>query len=228
MTSEWWTCCFGDTCTLVRSLTQLIVLWSSWGRLVMSVDSWNTVAANKPSILRLTVASTPKAVNPVYGTAVHAHAQGLTCTCTCIFKSLVTCTCTMESRKYTPLFYMLALGKQGRGHIRGIEYFCVTTITDRWSPRIWVCNLCTFADCLMDKTGEKRWSKLWYDTNSVLTIAIIFTGSSIQIARFHSQSGRGAYSWDKHTCAGLKMGGGLIRKGRHNRGTLRYMYTYNT
>ena len=43
---------------------------------------------------------------------------------------------------------------------------------------------------------------------------MVFIGLSVQIARFHNQSRRGAYGQDKYTCAGTlaKMGGGLMRK----------------
>ena len=45
---------------------------------------------------------------------------------------------------------------------------------------------------------------------TVLTIAMVFKGLSVQIARFHSQSKRGTYRRDKYTVQvlWLKMGGG--------------------
>ena len=48
------------------------------------------------------------------------------------------------------------------------------------------------------RTKLDKNDKLCFDMTqivSILTVAIIFTGLSIQIARFHSQSGRGAYTW---------------------------------
>ena len=62
---------------------------------------------------------------------------------------------------------------------------------------------------------------------TVLTIAMVFTGLSVQIARFHSQSRRRAYGQDKcNTCAGTlaKNGRGLMRERGHMGGILRYMY----
>ena len=58
---------------------------------------------------------------------------------------------------------------------------------------------------------------------TVLTIAMVFKGLSVQIARFHSQSRRGTYTRDKYTCAGTlaKMGGGLIRERGRMGGILR-------
>ena len=50
---------------------------------------------------------------------------------------------------------------------------------------------------------------------TVLTIAMVFKGLSVQIARFHSQSRRGAYRRDKYTCAGTlaKNGRGAYTRG---------------
>ena len=64
---------------------------------------------------------------------------------------------------------------------------------------------------------------------SILTIAIIFTGLSIQIARFHSQSRRGAYSRDKNTVQKLwlKMGEGLTQGGEYMGGILRSSFCFS-
>ena len=63
-------------------------------------------------------------------------------------------------------------------------------------------------------------------TAIVLIIAMVFTGLSIQIARFHSHSRRGRMRGSKIPVQELwlKMGGGRIRKGGRNSGILRYMY----
>ena len=67
-------------------------------------------------------------------------------------------------------------------------------------------------------------------TAIVLIIAMVFTGVSIQIARFHSHSRRGAYARVKNTCAGtlVENGRGRIREGGgRNSGILRYcVYHY--
>ena len=52
-------------------------------------------------------------------------------------------------------------------------------------------------------------------TAIVLIIAIVFTGLSIQIARFHSHSRRGAYARVKNTCAGTLAENG---RGAYSRG----------
>ena len=59
---------------------------------------------------------------------------------------------------------------------------------------------------------------------SVLTIAMIFTGLSIQIARFHSQSRGGLFARDKNTYAGTlaENGRGFMCEERHMGGILRY------
>ena len=61
---------------------------------------------------------------------------------------------------------------------------------------------------------------------SVLTIAVVSTGLSIQIARFHSQSRRWAYSQDKNACAGTlaENGRGAYVRGRHMGGILQYIH----
>ena len=61
-----------------------------------------------------------------------------------------------------------------------------------------------------------------------LFVAMIFTGLSIQIARFHSRGGGGgggSYLCDKVQELWLKMGGGLIHEGGHIRGTLYGTFT---
>ncbi len=57
-------------------------------------------------------------------------------------------------------------------------------------------------------------------TAIVLIIAMVFTGLSIQIARFHSHSRRGAYARVKNTCAGTlaENGRGRIREGAYLQG----------
>ena len=57
-------------------------------------------------------------------------------------------------------------------------------------------------------------------TGIVLIIAMVFTGLSIQIARFHSHSRRGAYARVKNTCAGTLAENG---RGGRNSGILRYI-----
>ena len=52
-------------------------------------------------------------------------------------------------------------------------------------------------------------------TAIVLIIAMVFTGLSIQIARFHSHSRRGAYARVKNTCAGTLAEN---RRGAYSRG----------
>ena len=52
-------------------------------------------------------------------------------------------------------------------------------------------------------------------TAIVLIIAMVFTGLSIQIARFHSHSRRGAYARVKNTCAGTLAENG---RGAYSRG----------
>ena len=52
-------------------------------------------------------------------------------------------------------------------------------------------------------------------TAIVLIIAMVFTGLSIQIARFHSHSRRGAYARVKNTCAGTLA---EIGRGAYSRG----------
>ena len=79
-------------------------------------------------------------------------------------------------------------------------------ITNQRSTR--VCDLCIFIGSLMDKTD-----RISYDTTqipSIMTVATVFTGSSIEIARFYNQS-RGAYSRGKNTGAGtLAENGGVF------------------
>ena len=52
-------------------------------------------------------------------------------------------------------------------------------------------------------------------TAIVLIIVVVFTGLSVQIARFHSHSRRGAYVWVKNTCAGTLAENG---RGAYSRG----------
>ena len=52
-------------------------------------------------------------------------------------------------------------------------------------------------------------------TTIVLIIAMVFTGLSIQIARFHSHRRRGAYARVKNTCAGTLAENG---RGAYSRG----------
>ena len=69
----------------------------------------------------------------------------------------------------------------------------------RLTIAMWAHNLCLFTGCLMDKTykpliKQEKNDKVSFDMThvvSVLTIAMVFTGLSIQIVRFHSQSRRG-------------------------------------
>ena len=70
----------------------------------------------------------------------------------------------------------------------------------------------------MDKVGENDNVSLdMTQVVSLLTIVMVFTGLSIQIARFGSHNSRGAYGRDKYTCVGKKeIGGGLM----HERGIL--------
>ena len=62
-------------------------------------------------------------------------------------------------------------------------------------------------------------------TAIVLIIAMVFTGLSIQIARFHSHSGRRAYARVKNTCAGTlaENGRGAYSRGGRNSAILRYL-----
>ena len=62
----------------------------------------------------------------------------------------------------------------------------------------------------------------WYDTSSYCTVG--FTGLSIQIARFHGQSRRGAYCGrDKYACVGTLAKRGLMCEGGRMDGILRYI-----
>ena len=58
----------------------------------------------------------------------------------------------------------------------------------------------------------------------VIHVAMVFTGLSIQIARFHSQSRGGAYAWDKNTYAGTLAENGreAYLRGGYIGGILRY------
>ena len=123
------------------------------------------------------------------------------------------CYITVESCEYAPLFCMLASGKTGEGAYsrdRDISEWRPLPTDDRH-----VGARCT--SYLMDKAGEKRQSKPWCDTSSYCSM-FFFTGISIQIARFHSQS-RGLMRETKipmqelNFMIWLKMGGGLIREG---------------
>ena len=105
-----------------------------------------------------------------------------------------TCThdITIGSRKYGPPFLHTSI-RQNRGGGLCAEswYFCVTTITDRQSPHGHAVSAFLLA---------VSWIK-WEKNDKVsfdMTYSYAFKGSSIHIARFHSQSRTG--------------GGGVIRK----------------
>ena len=53
---------------------------------------------------------------------------------------------------------------------------------------MWACDVCTFTGCLMDEIDKVS---LDMTSSDVLTIAIVFKGLSVPIARFHRQSRRG-------------------------------------
>ena len=86
----------------------------------------------------------------------------------------------------------------GRGLIRGILTF---PRDDHYRPpnATWARDLCTFSGCLVSKTREKRQSKAYYDTNSLLAVATVFIDLRTP---FYSQGGGGAYTQDKTTYAG--------------------------
>ena len=118
----------------------------------------------------------------------------------------------MQFRTYAPLFCMLALGKTGEG-----AYTRDSDIS-MWRP-LPSADHHVGARCLQFhriKEQEKQQSKPWYDTSSYCTdYSYGFKGLSVQIARFHSQSRRGAYRRGKYTCAGTlaKNGRGAYTRG---------------
>ena len=65
---------------------------------------------------------------------------------------------------------------------------------------------------------------------TALVIAMVFMGLSVQIARFHSQSRRGAYRHDKYTCAELwlKWKGGLCTRGAYGQDSTVHTKVTNT
>ena len=90
----------------------------------------------------------------------------------------------------------------------------------------WARDLCTCTGCLMAKFEKS--DKVSYDMTQILrilTIATVFTGSSILIAMFLTRMGGGAYSQVKNTSARTlaeNRRGAYTRRG-HISGILWYM-----